>query len=553
MSDDMSYVNISAFQPLKKSASVGPGTGVSGHFLNPSNPSGSDISNSGFPKLPPSSHVFRSVPRPGFIAPLVQQIKPAPSSSTTTDLFTSLTLSLPESGSETSKISDQLASDLGILAFLVILGFVSSKFAGSNAKGTRTRFNVLDYGAAGDGKTESSQAFLKAWNGACTAARRHTGVIIPENNTFLVNPVIFYGPCKPKRIDFKIQGTIVAPNLPSLWNGRDASQWLAFHAVTGLNVGGPGKIDGRGKGWWDQSCRYHPDLEGCTKLAPTALKIISCNESSLSNIQLTNSPQTHVLIMYCTGLKVDNVMIQSPGTSPNTDGIHIQSSHTLKITNAKIGTGDDCVSIGDHISKLDIANVECGPGHGISKNRVLFDHPIFSTCLTELTGLTGLKTYARAVADSIGSLGRGGSFVQVENIRVRNSSFNGTTNGARIKTWQVGKGYVRKVLFENLEFHGVQNPLIIDQNYCHARGACKELRTGVQVSQVIYKHLFGTSTTGVAISLNCSRSVPCSEISMQSIKLTSARAGRQVTAKCSNAHGTESGVVPGPCLRRLDE
>ncbi|KAK3000784.1 hypothetical protein RJ639_021450 [Escallonia herrerae] len=189
---------------------------------------------------------------------------------------------------------------MGILAFLVIFGFVSSKFAGSNAKGTGTRFNVLDYGAAGDGKTESSQAFLKAWNGACTAARRHAGVIIPENNTFLVNPVIFEGPCKPKRINFEIQGTIVAPNSPSLWNGCDASQWLAFHAVTGLNVGGPGKIDGRGKGWWDQSCRYHPDLKDCTKLAPTALKIISCNESSLSNIQFTNSPQTHVLIMYCT-------------------------------------------------------------------------------------------------------------------------------------------------------------------------------------------------------------------------------------------------------------
>ncbi|KAK3000783.1 hypothetical protein RJ639_021449, partial [Escallonia herrerae] len=197
-------------------------------------------------------------------------------------------------------------------------------------------------------------------------------------------------------------------------------------------------------------------------------------------------------------------MIQSPGTSPNTDGIHIQSSHTLEITNTKIGTGDDCVSIGDHISKLDIANVECGPGHGIS----------------ELTAINALKTYGPTVKDSIGSLGRGGSFVRVENIRVRNSSFNGTTNGARIKTWQVGKGYVRKVLFENLEFHAVQNPLIIDQNYCHTRGACKELRTGVQVSQVIYKRLLGTSTTAVAINLNCSRSVPCSQISMQSIKLT---------------------------------
>ncbi|KAK2965420.1 hypothetical protein RJ640_006939 [Escallonia rubra] len=108
MSDDLSYVDVSALQPLKRSASVGPGTGVSGHFLNPGSPSGSDISDSGLPGLPPSSHVFRPVPRPGVIAPLVQQIEPAPSSSTTADPLTSLTLSLPGSGSETSEISDQL-------------------------------------------------------------------------------------------------------------------------------------------------------------------------------------------------------------------------------------------------------------------------------------------------------------------------------------------------------------------------------------------------------------------------------------------------------------
>lgn len=38
---------------------------------------------------------------------------------------------------------------------------------------------------------------------------------------------------------------------------------------------------------------------------------------------------------------------------------------------------------------------------------------------------------------SIGSLGRGGSYAQVENINVSDVNFDGTTNGARIKTWEV--------------------------------------------------------------------------------------------------------------------
>lgn len=116
----------------------------------------------------------------------------------------------------------------------------------------------------------------------------------------------------------------------------------------------------------------------------------------MSNIYIVNSPQTHVLISDCKGFNVDNVMIQAPQNSPNTDGIHIHSSHYVKITNSIIGTGshqnkfdfiyktlnkynktsltsflvltyigDDCISIGDYTSHIDIANIECGPGHGI--------------------------------------------------------------------------------------------------------------------------------------------------------------------------------------------
>ncbi|KAL0315637.1 UNVERIFIED_CONTAM: Polygalacturonase QRT2 [Sesamum radiatum] len=298
----------------------------------------------------------------------------------------------------------------------------------------------------------------------------------------------------------------MAPESPSSWDGGDASQWLGFKNVNGLKVDGFGLIDGQGKAWWDQSCRYHPQL---------ALKFVSCNESSVGNMKFTNSAQTHILVRGCNSFSIDSVVIESPGNSPNTDGIHIQSSQDVLITNSKIASGDDCISIGDHISNIEIQNVECGPGHGIS----------------------------------IGSLGRGGNYVQVENIRVTDAVFNGTTNGARIKTWQVGRGYVRDVTFQNLVFNYVQNPIIIDQNYCNVRNACKEqLETGVQISNVIYKEVLGTSTTEIAININCSRSVPCFGISMESIQLLSADVGKEVRANCSNAYGQEVDVVPGPCL-----
>ncbi|XP_059654744.1 polygalacturonase ADPG1-like [Cornus florida] len=412
-------------------------------------------------------------------------------------------------------ISSNFLYIMDIFAFIFFLGIVSSKIASSNANGNAGTFNVLEYGAIGDGYKDDTQAFLKAWNAACSTTNGTPKLVVPKKKTFLLIPAMFSGPCKAKKIDFMISGKIVAPSSPSVWKGRDASQWLGFSGVSGLNVYGSGTIDGQGKGWWDQSCRYHPDLQGCTKLAPTTLKFLSANDISLSNIDFTNSPQTHVLVMGCNRMSVQNVMIQSPGDSPNTDGIHIHASHNISVIQSKIESGDDCISIGDYISNLYISNIECGPGHGIS----------------------------------IGSLGLGGNFVQVENIHVKNVSLKGTTNGARIKTYQVGKGYVRNVTFEDIKFDSVDNPIIIDQNYCGVRGTCKELPTGVHISDVTYKGLYGTSTTEVAINLNCSRSVSCTGISLESIKLTSAKAGKQATANCANARGKETGVLPGLCLR----
>ncbi|GER34924.1 pectin lyase-like superfamily protein [Striga asiatica] len=355
----------------------------------------------------------------------------------------------------------------GALSFLFALVSLILSFSNGCEIDEDNIFNVIDYGATSDGYTDNS----------------------------------------------KISGVLVAPDSPSLWDGMDASQWLGFTDINGLSLDGFGYIDGQGQSWWDQSCKYHPELRHCTKVAPTdsrkyeidikycmvcnldnqALKFLGCKESSVSNLNFINSAQTHILVRGCKTFAIQNVIIRSPGNSPNTDGIHIQSSQQVIISNSRISCGDDCISIGDHISDIEISRVECGPGHGIS----------------------------------IGSLGKRGNYVQVEKIHVADAFLNGTSNGARIKSWQVGRGYVRDLTFENIRFNNVKNPLIIDQNYCNIRGACKERETGVQISNVIYKDIVGTSSTDIAIDLNCSKSVACFGISMESVYLSAAKIGKK--------------------------
>ncbi|KAK3007746.1 hypothetical protein RJ639_013482 [Escallonia herrerae] len=87
-------------QPLKRSVSAGSAVPVSGLYLSPGSPSGSDASDSSMPVMS-SSHVYRPVPRTaGVFAP--PQMDTTPSSN---DPPTSLSLSLP--GVDSGEVSNR--------------------------------------------------------------------------------------------------------------------------------------------------------------------------------------------------------------------------------------------------------------------------------------------------------------------------------------------------------------------------------------------------------------------------------------------------------------
>ena len=61
----------------------------------------------------------------------------------------------------------------------------------------------------------------------------------------------------------------------------------------------------------------------------------------------------------------------------------------------------------------------------------------------------------------------------VKNVTVKTVTFSGTDNGLRIKTWaKPSNGFVAGVLFQHAVMINVQNPIIIDQNYCPSGGKC---------------------------------------------------------------------------------
>ncbi|KAL3631760.1 hypothetical protein CASFOL_024744 [Castilleja foliolosa] len=227
-------------------------------------------------------------------------------------------------------------------------------------------FNVMSYGAVGDGIVDDSQALLKAWRAACESEAKSTTpvVLIPPKRTFLLSPLTFNGPCKLSPIYMLVSGRIVAP-VKTGWRGNQKNAWMIFSNVRGLVVKGKGVIDGQGPSWWPLKPCFHDPANGIICKGPTGMIFRRCDGLRLDGFSKVNGPGSHILIMATNGAIVTNLRIIAPGDSPNTDAIDISSSTRVQIRNCFIATGDDCIAIGAGSSNIDVSGITCGPGHGI--------------------------------------------------------------------------------------------------------------------------------------------------------------------------------------------
>lgn len=74
---------------------------------------------------------------------------------------------------------------------------------------------------------------------------------------------------------------------------------------------------------------------------------------------------------------------------------------------------------------------------------------------------------------SIGSLAKELDEEGVQNVTVKTVVFTGTQNGMRIKAWgRPSNGFVKGVLVQQVVMKNVENPLVIDQNYCPRNEDC---------------------------------------------------------------------------------
>ncbi|KAL8114741.1 hypothetical protein AgCh_021560 [Apium graveolens] len=356
--------------------------------------------------------------------------------------------------------------------------------------------------AKGDGKSDDTQAFLAAWKDVCscpTAAK----FLIPKG-TWLTAELDFRGPCSAPHVLMELQGTLLAkPDQQAFPQGF----WINVMGVQNFILNGGGTLNAQGERIWHVRA-----IGEKGKPLPDSLVVAQSNNSRVENINLVNGKGFNMKVYENENVTICNVHITSPGDSPNTDGIHIGRIKNVQIYDSIIGVGDDCVSIGDGSIDITVRNIVCGPGHGIS----------------------------------VGSLGRFPYETDVRNILVDNCTFIQTLNGARIKTFHDSPQIAAtNITYSNLIMTDVYNPIIIDQNYA----STKPVPSKVKLSNIFFKNIKGTTWSNIAVSLNCSSSVPCQAVQLTDIDLKytgNNTIDRQAHSACAHANAKFSGIMNPP-------
>lgn len=291
-----------------------------------------------------------------------------------------------------------------------------------------TQYLITDYGA--DTASADNSAAI---NAAITAANTAGGgtVVIPAGR-FLSGPITMQSD-----VNLFISAGATLQMMPyGNGNGSPAGSYpndgttdSYAYFIYGVNlsnieVSGTGTIEGDGTAWW-AAYKANSSIH-----RPYLIRFKACHTVLIKDITLQNSPNVHICLGRSSSMGSDgtisNVTILAPSNSPNTDAIDTWYWDGVDIENCHLATGDDNVAMDSYSHNITIKNCTMGTGHGIS-----------------------VGSYA----------------VDVQNITVDSCTFDGTTNGIRLKSNRTRGGRDSTFSYSNITMNNVKYPFYITSWY----------------------------------------------------------------------------------------
>ncbi|MFA5848963.1 MAG: glycosyl hydrolase family 28 protein [Bacteroidales bacterium] len=238
--------------------------------------------------------------------------------------------------------------------------------------------NITQFGAIGDGKTINTTMIQNAVDKCADTGGGD--VIVPEG-LFMTGT-----------IQLKSNVCLYLSRGAVLKGSPDVEDYLPINLiraerVNNVGIAGPGVINGNGWSFWErkagftnpkygwypakQYIRKHkaPDVE--SRRPREMIKFIDCTNIRIEGTTFTDAPYWTFHILGCDEVIINGIRILNYMIGPNTDGIDMEATQNVIISNCYIYTGDDAVTMKNQI---------VGYSHRPVRNIVVTNCIIKTTC-----------------------------------------------------------------------------------------------------------------------------------------------------------------------------
>jgi Glycosyl hydrolases family 28 len=281
--------------------------------------------------------------------------------------------------------------------------------------------NVRAFGAMGNGKVLETGSIQRAVD-ACSDLGG--GVVYFPPGSYLTGTIFLKGKVS---LYLEAGATLlgstqlehfraIQPRIRSYTDEYVQHSLIYAEDVDDIGIAGRGVIDGQGAAFKDPSYRIRPYL----------LRIVSCRNVSITDITLKDSPMWVQHYLACENVNIEGITVRSR-VNINNDGIDIDASSRVRISNCDIWSGDDAIVL-----------------------KSTLDRPCRDVTVTNCV-LSSLGNAFKLGTESVGGF---------ENISFSNTAIYGTNDSA-VALETVDGGHTTNIAVENLTIRDTRSVLFI--------------------------------------------------------------------------------------------
>lgn len=210
-------------------------------------------------------------------------------------------------------------------------------------------YNVVDYGAVGNKIVDDAKAIQQAID-ECSANGGGT-VLLPANHTFMSGPL-----CLKSNVNLHLEATAVLLANPDEGiyklsafgeNRGEGMMWIYANGADNISITGKGTIHGNGIAFMGKELDDSYELKPVTTFDPRphVLTLIGVNKLSIRDITIRDGAYWTVHLIGCDGAVIDGINLLNNLKIRNGDGIDLDHSRNVRISNCHITSGDDCICL----------------------------------------------------------------------------------------------------------------------------------------------------------------------------------------------------------------